>query len=231
MKKLLDSTALFSYLAGILLLLIQPSCQCDKPDPDLPCPECKDHVEECVDGSCQCAEGYEKLWGQCTPISYDDPYDDPRGWGNKYLAVQGCFTFDSTMMEFPSVFFDYLSDTNTPHPVHDVTFLIQKIKYFGEFDEYNMQEQNGYTYFNAAGDRVIKFQRGEWNDHDIYPDRPIFGDSYPGYDIDSILTDWYGVFSEDKEWLDFQVYLKVDTDHNGIYETIVDSCQMQYRRW
>ncbi len=229
-----------TYIYPLLMLmtatLLIESCKCNK-DEEVVCPTCPAN-EICEEGSCTCPEGYGYRYGVCVKLAAENPSDDPQPWGNKYIAMKGCFTYDSTCLWLSSLFFDRLTDTTTPTviPEEDVSVFKYYDKNEVSFTEHGfMLYQCGESWHNAEG-RHISFEfgsfcsyfhingRGEENIATFWP-LAQYADKEG-----AMSTKFEGLFSRDYDSLYCDVKLTWDSNGDGSQETILDSCKMTYHK-
>ncbi len=226
----------FPILLALAALLLIDSCKCNKPE--VTCPECRAY-EVCEEGNCICPEDHDYRYGECVQLF------SKNGWNNRYIALKGCFTFDSTIMRFSSAFFDRLTDTTSPNPILEEDVIIHK--YYetlgnknkaGVFDHGNVE-----SYHDIQG-RHVKFELGYgleyfWK----YGKSPSLAPTFwptPEYldilgdvenpDQGGISTKWHGIFSPDRDTIYFDIKLMWDADSTYFRETVLDSCTMVYHR-
>ncbi len=236
-------TYIFPILLALASILLIDSCKCNKPDET--CPDCRAN-EVCEEGNCICPEGHDYRYGECVELGSASSSDSSRSFGNKFIAMQGCFTFDSTIMSFSSTFFDRLTDTTSPTPILAEGAIIHKY-YKKRTDQYSgigvFQHQNVRSYHDAWGRHVefelgygLKYYRIDGNRSTLAPTfwptpeyLDILGD-VENPDQGGISTKWHGLFSPDRDTIYFDIKLMWDADSTYFRETVLDSCTMVYHR-
>ncbi len=224
----------FTIVLSLSALVLMNSCKCN--DKEKNCPICPTN-EVCEEGVCVCPSGHDYRYGVCVGLAGSSYNDTTVNYGNRYIAIEGCFTFDSTVIWLSSLLFDRLTDTTTPTVFPEE--LVQIFKYYdlpqAAAEHGLFEDGNARTWHDAEG-RHISFWFGGWrrsgyfNNYAWYTNTFWSIPKYSDMEVKDMTTNFEGRFSRDYDTLYMDVQLRWDSDGNEYYETVLDSCQMVYHR-